>query len=91
MESGVRRSAAEHLELSNVDMRRDWNLAKSNFKLMYKLVSEISWQEVLSVGKSTSLWIHFTAFFMVFLTFACLNASAQLLRADDILCGIQLT
>ncbi|KAH9632136.1 hypothetical protein HF086_002643 [Spodoptera exigua] len=31
----------------NVDVQKDWNFAKANFELMYKRISETSWQEIV--------------------------------------------
>lgn len=46
----VSRPTLERLDPSNVDVCRDWNFAKGDFELMYKLVSEVSWQDVLSAS-----------------------------------------
>lgn len=41
------RPCSERIDPSNMDLRRDWQFAKGNYELLYKLVAETSWQEVL--------------------------------------------
>lgn len=49
------------LEPSNVDSSRDWNFKKGDFALLYQLLSEVSWREVLDshdVNTSVGLFYH---------------------------------
>lgn len=43
----LRRSFTERIDPSNLNLQKDWNFAKGDYQLLYKLVSEVNWREEL--------------------------------------------